>query len=128
MNELFYNIKLTFWFIIVMTFIAFWNIKLERLTNMQTIWFLSLPWDFTISTSSFDYDNYDSSILYLFKNEDRKNEDSTCLSSEIPPECLTTNSRKSIKCLKILKKKWYWYVNWLYFEPSDNNCLSRKNQ
>lgn len=128
MNELFYNIKLTFWFIIVMSFVGYRNIKLEYMTNMQTVWFLSVDRDYTVSTASVDYDNDDWSTIYIFKNDHPRDVNSGCLSSTIPPECSTENSRKSIRCLRLLKEKSYWYVNWLYFSPSDKNCLSVKNK
>jgi len=128
MNELFYNIKLTFWFIIVMSFVAFWNIKLDYMTNMQTIWFLSLNRDFEISIAPVNYESKDGTMLYIFKNNTPRDHSNDCLTNtDIPPKCTTKESRRSIKCLRILKEKWYWYVNWLYFVPSDKNCLSTKN-
>lgn len=119
MNEIFYNIKLTFWFLIISLFVAYWNIKLERLENMHTVWFLKLTSWFEL-TISYNYTN--DKTIYL-------NPNSPCIDKDagipiLPSECDSSNERKSMKCYKVLKEKMYGYVAWKYFIPTDKNCMT----
>lgn len=118
MNEVFYNFKLTIGFLIISLFVAYWNLKLEQMTKMQTIGFITLREEFEVEVSN----NYTSrNTIYL-------NPGSPCLDSDwdisngitatVPDKCISRNDKKSVKCLNDIRKRAYWYIDWKYFIPS----------
>lgn len=118
MNEVFYNIKMTLWFIIILSFVLFRYIKLDNDSMFHANDFEWLRYNFTISTWTID--TKAGNIIYL-SNNNKINESFWCIKDTIPAEC-EWEKKDSIKCLAIIKEKWYWYYNWLYFKPSDKNC------
>lgn len=117
MNELMYNIKMTIWFIIIISFVLFRNLRLQNEAMYHWNDFEWLSIDFTISTWAINYSS--TGIIYISKN-DKSDISFWCL-KDIPTECLNEN-KSSIKCLAKIKEKWYWHYNSYFFKPSDLNC------
>jgi len=117
MNELIYNIKMTLWFIMMISFVLFRYIKLEQETLYHWNDFDGININFVISTWSINYSS--SGIIYIAINN--KSDSSFWCLKDIPPECLN-DGKSSIKCLAKIKEKWYWYYEGYFFKPSDLNC------
>lgn len=118
MNEVFYNIKMTLWFIIILSFVLFRYMRLENESLFHANDFEWIRWDFEISTWTINTLSWN--IIYISKNT-KSNDSFWCIKDNIPLEC-EWDKKNSMKCLAIIKEKAYWYYNWLYFKPSDKNC------
>lgn len=117
MNELMYNIKMTVWFVLILSFVLFRDLKLESETLYHGNDFEWLTTDFIISLEKENYTK--TGVIYLSKNN-KSSVAFWCL-KDIPTECLN-DGKSSIKCLAKIKEKWYWYYNGYFFKPSDLNC------
>jgi hypothetical protein len=117
MNELIYNIKMTLWFVMIMSFVLFRYFKLEQESMYHGNDFEWLTSNFIISTGSINYTQ--TGVIYIIQNT--KSDISFWCLQDVPTECLNDN-KFSLKCLAKIKEKWYWYYNWYYFKPADFNC------
>ncbi len=118
MNEVFYNIKMTLWFIIILSFVLFRYIKLDWESLFHANDFEWLRSNFEISTWVINTASWN--IIFL-ENNTKIQASVWCIKNTIPVEC-EWDKKASIKCLAVLKEKWYWFYNWYYFKPSDKNC------
>lgn len=117
MNELIYNIKMTIWFVIIMSFVLFRYIKLDHESQFHANDFEWLLPGFSISTGAINYQS--GNIIYITPNL-LNTSGSGCL-KDIPVVCSGTGI-VSMKCLAEIKEKWYGYYNWAYFKPADLKC------
>lgn len=117
MNELIYNIKMTIWFVIIMSFVLFRYIKLDHESLYHANDFEGIMTGFTLSTWSVSYNS--QNIIYITPNT-QNTTGSWCL-KDIPTICSATGML-SIRCLAQIKEKWYGYYNSWFFLPSDLKC------
>lgn len=117
MNEIMYNIKMTLWFVIILSFVLFRDLKLEKESLYHGNDFEWLGNNFLISTGQINYTK--TWVMYILKNT-KAPAKFACL-QDIPVEC-QWDGQFSMKCLAKIKEKWYWYYNWYYFKPADLNC------
>lgn len=117
MNEVVYNIKMLLGFVIIVSFVLFWYIKLEYETQFHGNDFIGLEENFEISTGTIIPEA--RNIIFLQPNFIAPSE-YWCL-QDIPEIC-EWSKKYSLTCLQILKEKGTWFYNGAYFLPSDKNC------
>ena len=106
------------WYVIIISFVLFWYIRLETESKFHSNDFVGLTQDFTIEL--YENGNYQENVIYIIPNTLSPVEHQ-CL-QDIPEIC-EWQKRHSIECLALIKEKWTWYYNKGFFKPSDKNCI-----